>query len=225
MNKEVVVISLGGSVIVPDKIDTDFLKGFKKLIISSLKKYKFIIITGGGKTARNYINAAANITKVSNEDKDWLGIHSTRLNAHLVRTIFRDVANPAIVKDPTKKTAFSKVLVAAGWKPGCSTDYDAVLLAKTFKAKTVINITNIDYLYTKNPLEHKDAKIIKKTSWKGFRKIVGNKWVPGMSAPFDPIAAKLAQKSGMKLILVGKKLDNFKNFLNGRKFKGSIVEN
>ena len=86
--KEVIVISLGGSVIVPDKIDIVFLKAFRRLIRDYLKKYKFIIVTGGGKTARNYIDAAGKICRINNEDKDWLGIHCTRLNSHLLKTIF-----------------------------------------------------------------------------------------------------------------------------------------
>jgi uridylate kinase len=222
--KEVIVISLGGSVIVPDKVDTKFLKKFRELIKSYLRKYKFILITGGGKTARKYINAGSSVRELSNEDKDWLGIHSTRLNAHLVRTIFEDVAKPAIVKDPSKKVKFEKVLVGAGWKPGFSTDYDAVLLAKNLGAKTVINITNIDWLYDKDPHKYLTAKKIKRTNWKEFKKLVGDKWIPGMNAPFDPVATKLAAKSGLRLVLLGKSISNLRKYLDGKKFKGSVVE-
>ena len=118
MKKETIIISLGGSIIVPGSIDYKFLKEFRKLIKSYLRKYKFAIITGGGKTARNYIDAADKSFKITDEDKDWLGIHATRLNAHLVRTIFRDVAKPKIVRNPTKKVKFDKVLIGAGWRPG-----------------------------------------------------------------------------------------------------------
>lgn len=223
MSKEVIVISLGGSVIVPNKVDIGFLKKFNKLIRSYLRKYKFIIITGGGKTCRNYLNAASSVTKLHAEDLDWLGIHSTRLNAHLLRTIFRDVAHPVLAKDPKKKVKFDKVLIAAGWKPGHSTDYDAVELAKTFKVNTVVNITNIDYLHDKDPSKYKNAKIIKEIDWKGFRKIVGNKWSPGINAPFDPVASKLAQKLDLTLILVGKNLSNLKKVFDKKQFKGSII--
>jgi len=224
MKKEVIILSLGGSVVVPDDIDTNFLKNFKKLIIKNLKRYKFIIITGGGKTCRKYQKAANSVTKLKIEDLDWLGIHVTWLNADLVRTIFKDVAYKCFIIDPTKKVKFDKVLIAGGWKPGWSTDYDAVLLAKIYRTKTIINMTNINYLHNKNPKKYKNTKIIKKTDWKGFRKIVGNKWVPGLNAPFDPIAAKLAQKLKLKLVLIGNNLKNFDNFLKRKKFKGSIVK-
>ena len=93
MKKEVIVISLGGSVIIPDRIDIKFLKGFRKLIKSYLRKYKFVLITGGGYTARLYQRAADSVVKLKSENLDWLGIHSTRLNAHLIKTIFSDAAH------------------------------------------------------------------------------------------------------------------------------------
>ncbi|MBR9691983.1 UMP kinase [Candidatus Woesearchaeota archaeon] len=225
MKKEVIIISLGGSVIVPDNIDVKFLKKFRALIKSYSRKYKFVLITGGGKTCRRYLAAAANAAKLYAEDLDWLGIHATRLNGHLLRTIFRDVAYPKVIRNPTKKVKFDKVLIAAGWKPGASTDYDAVLLAKNFKAKTVINITNVDWLHDKDPKKYKSAKKIEKIDWKGFKKIIGDKWIPGMNTPFDPVATKIAQREKMKLILIGKKLGNLKKFLDGKKFAGSVIEN
>ena len=79
-------------------------------------------------------------------------------------------------------------------------------------------------LHDKDPRIYKNAKKIEKTDWKGLRKIVGNKWIPGMNVPFDPIAAKEAQKLKLKLVLVGKDLNNFKKFLDNKKFKGSVVE-
>ena len=161
---------------------------------------------------------------MTDEDLDLIGIYATRLNAHLLRTIFRDIAYKRIIKDPTEKISFDKVLIAAGWKPGFSTDYDAVMLAKTFNAKTVVNMTNIDYLHDKDPSKYKNAKLIKEIDWAGFRKIVGSKWSPGLKAPFDPVASKLAQKLDLTLVLIGKNLNNLKKFLEGRKFKGSIVE-
>ncbi len=226
-HKKSIVISLGGSLIVPKAgIDFVFLKKFKKLIESCAKDgYKFIIVCGGGTTAREYIKMARKVVKLSNEEADWLGITATRLNAHLVRTIFGRAAHPEIVSNPTQKINFTEaVLVGAGWKPGFSTDYDAVLLAKTYGAKTVINLTNIDYLYDKNPNEYPDATKIKQIDWAGFRKIVGDKWTPGANTPFDPVATRAAQKLGLKLILAnGKKIANLANIINGKKFIGSIV--
>jgi uridylate kinase len=224
--EEIYVISLGGSLVVPNEINIKFLSLFKNIIEKKIKENKkFIIIVGGGKTARNYQNAAKAITKVSNEDLDWLGIHATRINAHLLLTIFRKYAHFRIIKNPKEKINFKeKILVAAGWKPGFSTDYDAVLLAKTYGSDTIINLTNVDYVYDKDPNKFKDAKPFKEISWKDYLKLIEQKWIPGMSAPFDPIASKLAQKFKFKVIILnGKKIKNLKNYLENKKFTGTII--
>lgn len=220
---ESVIISLGGSIIVPDQIDVEFLEKFRELILEQEKK--FIIICGGGKTSRNYQDAAARVTGLSMEDIDWIGIHATRLNAHLLRTILGDVAHKKIIKNPTEEISFSEdVLIASGWKPGFSTDYDAVMLAKNLKVKTIINMTNVDYVYDKNPKEHPYAKPIKKINWDEMIGLVGDTWDPGLSAPFDPMACKEAKNLGLKVIVLnGKKLDNLRNYLDGKEFDGTVI--
>lgn len=223
MKKEVIVISVGGSVLVPDKIDFRFLESFVKSVKKYSRKYRLIIVIGGGKTARRY-QEAGRLVGLSREDLDWIGIHATWINAELVRFALKDSAYKEVIKDPTKKIRFDRVLIAGGWKPGWSTDYDAVLLARLYNAKTVINMTNVDYLYDKDPNKYKTARKIERTDWKGFRKIVGDKWVPGLNAPFDPIATKKAAGLKLRLVLLGKNLDNLKKFLVGKKFKGSVVE-
>jgi len=231
---EYYVISLGGSLIVPKTgIDWKFLKKFRKLIIKEIKRgKKFIIITGGGNTARDYQTAASKITKLTNDDKDWIGIHSTRLNAHLIKTIFRKYAHPRINKNPRTKADIrehfkkgEKIMVAAGWRPGWSTDYVATILAERLGAKTVINLSNIKYAYDKDPKKYKTAKKIKEISWPDFRKIVGNKWDPGLNAPFDPVASMHACNKGLKVIIAeGKNIKNLEKIFKGEKFIGTIIK-
>jgi uridylate kinase len=225
--KELIVLSLGGSIVVPGEINIKFLKRFKGLLLRKIKNgQRFIIVVGGGKTARNYQNAADKVSKLNNEDLDWLGIHSTRLNAHLLRTIFRKYADPVINTNPTKASKFKEdILIAAGWKPGFSTDFDAVILAKKYGAKKVINMSNIDYVYDIDPRKSVLAKPLPNLSWKEYRKLVGNKWHPGSNAPFDPIASKKAENFGLKVVILnGSNLTNFNNYLNNKKFKGTVID-
>ncbi len=227
MKNDYVIISLGGSVIVPEEIDVAFLKKFRSLILNQVKKgRKFIIIVGGGKTCRKYQNAAKEITKPTHNDLDWIGIHTTRINAHLLRTIFREIAHSVVIRHYNEKIHTQKpVIIAAGWKPGHSTDYDATMWAKNFKAQAILNLSNIDYVYDKDPKYHRDAKRFKRISWKDFRKLVGNKWISGLNSPFDPIASREAQKLGLRVVIMnGRNLANLENFLNGKPFKGTIIE-
>ena len=220
--KEILVISVGGSLIVPDSIDINFLLEFKKIILNQNKK--FIIICGGGKTARRYQEAAKNIVPSLKDELDWLGIQATILNAYLLKTIFKEKACKKIIRNPNEKVNFNEdILIASGWKPGFSTDYDAVLLSKNFGIKKLVNLTNVDYVYNKDP-KFKDAKPIKEISWKEFRKLLPNKWEPGLSTPFDPVAAEEAEKSGLEVIVMnGKKLKNLENYLNKKEFIGTKI--
>lgn len=223
---KIIVLSLGGSLIIPDSYDVDFLRKFKQLIDSYSKRgYKFAIICGGGKLARNIQEAASKIKKLTNEELDWLGIHATELNAQLVKSIFKENAENFIISNPKINFPFKKsIVIASGWIPGWSTDYDAVLLAKNLGAKEVINMSNIDYLYDKDPKKFSSAKKIEKISWNDFRKMTGSKWKAGLSVPFDPIAAKEAQASKIKVNIIGNDLKNLKSLLDGKKFKGTVIE-
>ncbi|HJN56547.1 MAG TPA: UMP kinase [Candidatus Woesearchaeota archaeon] len=224
--KKTIIISLGGSLIVPEDVDSKFLRNFKKIIEKYIKKgYKFVVFCGGGKTARNYQKAVSEIVKSDNVSLDWIGIKATEINALLIKTIFSKNSEDEIIKNPLKKIKFrNKILIAAGWKPGWSTDYDAVLLAKNLKIKTIVNMSNIDYVYNKDPRKYKDAKKIKNIEWKKYRKISGNKWKAGLNLPFDPVASKEAEKSKVNVFIIGKNLKNFEDLLNGGDFKGTVIK-
>jgi uridylate kinase len=211
-------------------IDTHFLtllNGFIRKQVAAHPTRQFFLVTGGGRTARHYIDAGRDVVghELSNDDLDWLGIHSSRLNAHLVRTVFRDIAYPLVLKELELIHKIKEpVVVAGGWKPGWSTDYVAVQLAEDYGAETVINLSNITQVYDKDPAKHKDAKPLKKMSWPQLQKLVGNKWSPGLSMPFDPIATKKASELGLTVaIMNGKDLDNLQNYLEGREFVGTVV--
>ncbi len=160
-----------------------------------------------------------------NKERDLIGIDVSRLNARVVKQVFNDSAFSEVITNPTRKINTKKdIVVAAGWKPGWSTDYCAVTLAKNLGIKTIINLTNIDYVYDKDPNKFKSAKAFKEIDWKNFRKIVGNKWSPGLSVPFDPRASRDAEILKIKVVIInGKKLDRLEQFLNGKEFVGTII--
>lgn len=231
ISKEKIVISVGGSLVVPDGgVDTKFLSGLNNFIRGKLAENpnrQFFIVVGGGQIARHYRDAGKAVLgkELSEDDLDWLGIHATRLNAHLLRTIFRDLASPNIIKDYDNiRKAEEPVVVGAGWKPGWSTDYDAVLLCEHYGIKELINLSNIEKVYDKDPRQHSDAKAIDKISWSDFRRLIGEKWMPGMNVPFDPVASKKAEELGIKVVIMkGGDWNNLNNHLEGKKITGTII--
>src|SRR5574341_301991 len=216
--QKIVVMSVGGSLINPGQIQVDFLRRLKSFIDNS--SHKFIIVCGGGIAARTY-GAAAIEFGVDNVGRDEIGIKATVLNAELLRHIFK---SPSVQQAP-KKMQFKKVLVAAGWLPGCSTDYDAVLWARKFNAKEVFNLSNTDYVFTKDPKQFPDAKPLKNLSWKDYKKMIAAKWSAGLSTPFDPVASRAAEKWKMRVIVInGQKLGELEKALADKKFVGTVIE-
>ncbi|PIN79731.1 UMP kinase [Candidatus Woesearchaeota archaeon CG10_big_fil_rev_8_21_14_0_10_34_8] len=224
--KDAIILSLGGSLIYPKEIDVDYLKKIRKMILKFVDSGKrFGIVCGGGSSCRYYIKKANEVVAMERIQNDRIGIATTWANAQLVRELFDDIAYEDVVKNYSKKIKTDKpIIIGAGWEPGCSTDKDAVLLGKMFNAGTIINLTNVDYVYDKDPLNNKDAKPIEKATWKEFKKIVGGEWKAGMNLPFDPVAAALAEKEGIKVIILnGHDLDNLEKCLAGKDFVGTVI--
>ncbi len=225
---ETVVMSVGGSLIVPEELDVSFLKKLKRFVLGELARgRRFAIIAGGGRTARNYQDVARKVSKLAAEDLDWLGLHATRLNGHLLRTIFRDVAHPVMITNPDDVLDVPKsarLIVAAGYRPGASTDLRAVQIAKHLGAHALINLSNIDYAYDKDPRTHKDAQPIKEIGWYEFRALLPKEWDPGLSAPFDPVAAREAERLGLEVVIMnGAKLGEVRKYLGGKRCVGTVV--
>jgi uridylate kinase len=229
---EKIVMSIGGSLIVPNGgIDIKFLEKLNNFIRDQLAKNKnrqFFLVIGGGEIARHYRDAGEKVIghQLTRDDLDWLGVHATRMNAQLLRTIFRDLAHPYLIKHyEIIRKVTEPVVIAAGWKPGWSTDFDAVLLCEDYHVKEIINLSNIERVYNKDPNKYKNAKPIDKISWKDFKKLIGNKWIPGMHAPFDPVAAQKAEDLGVRVIVMsGHNFKNLENYFNKKEFVGTVIE-
>ncbi|HWR12531.1 MAG TPA: UMP kinase [Rectinemataceae bacterium] len=241
------VLSLGGSIVAPPEgPDVAFLVEFRKRLETWLAKAmdrRMILVIGGGGPARSYQGALKEFwrrrgeTPGSNEDPDsngvsgadealdWIGIAATRINAQLVKAAMGELCADDVVTDPSAVFTFSgKVLVASGWKPGFSSDYDAVYLGKRFGAQTVLNLSNIAKVYTADPKLDPTATPIDSISWKDFRAMVGSTWTPGANLPFDPIASAKAEEAGLQVICAaGKDLDNVFRILDGETFVGTLI--
>jgi uridylate kinase len=229
------VISAGGSIIAPDKVDELYLQKFVRLIEELLQadaERRFIIVSGGGGPARSWQSAYRVVSEAlgrtaDDGQADWIGIMATRLNARLVKALFGAYCVEDVVTDPNvgESTSFAgRVLLAAGWKPGFSSDNDAVLLAKRFDAKTVINLSNIEAVYTADPKTDPSAKPISSISWKDFRLLTGDVWTPGKNVPFDPVASRNAEEAGIEVICAaGRDLDNLRKIISGNPYTGTLI--
>ena len=228
MKKEVVVLSLGGSLIIPEDVDIKFLRKFKKVIRGNTKKYKFVVSCGGGNIARKYISALRK-EGLNQKMQDFSGISATRMNARFMTYFFDRDPEYGIphTTEILKKYLKKHNIVFCGaldYKKKQTSDSTAAKLAKAFKSK-FINITNVPGLYNKNPKKYKNAKFISEISWKNFDKMAkAGKHMPGQHFVLDRTASEIIMKEKIKTHIVGKDLKQVENVLKGKKFKGTLIE-
>jgi len=224
--KKVIVLSLGGSLIIPDEIDVRFLREFKKTILKNTRKYKFIIVTGGGSIARKYISALKNVG-INEKLQSMIGISATRTNARFMLYFFnRDqtLGIPQKMKTVENYIKNSDVVFcgALEYKPNQTSDATAAEIAQHFKT-IFINLTNVPGLHNKNPLKHKDAKFIPEITFENFYKMIPKKYSPGQHFVLDQTASQIIKKHKITTYILGKDMKQLDNLLNNRKFKGTII--
>ena len=237
------VLSLGGSIVAPEGPDPGFIAAFADLVREHLAadpEHRLILVVGGGGPARAWQKAYRDVVARGaaepgsptgpdspdyNEAQDWIGIMATRLNAQLVKAVLGELCPQEVVVDPSAVTLFrGRVLVASGWKPGFSTDFDAVLLAERFGAGRLLNLSNVAKVYTADPRLDPAAAPIDAISWAGFRAMVGDEWLPGKNLPFDPTASRKAEEIGLEVICAaGRDLGNLRAILAGGAFVGTVI--
>lgn len=225
MKSPTTVITLGGSILVPDSVNTEYLTSFVNLITSKTQRdERFFIIVGGGKLSREYQNTLRSLGEEDSEVLDWIGIYATHLNARLVQNVFGDTACSEIFVDPTVDICpAASVVVGGGWKPGWSTDYVAVEKAITVGAERVLNISNIDCVYSADPKIDPSARPLNALSWKAYLDLIPDSWTPGLKTPFDPVASKRAQEKGIEVSILGPDLQNLESYLDGNSFTGTVI--
>ena len=228
MKKKVIVLSLGGSQIIPNDINLSYLNKFKKILKKHTRKYKFIIICGGGSVARKYISALKK-TGISEKLQSLAGISATRMNARFMNYFFNIDPKYGIphTTETLRKYVRKQDITFCGaleYKPNQTSDSTAAEIAKEFKAD-FINITNIKGLYNKNPKKFKNAKFIPRITWKDFDKMANKtKFKPGQHFVLDQTASKTILKHKIITYITGKDLRQIENLLKNKNFTGTVIQ-
>lgn len=229
MKKKVIVLSLGGSLIVPEKANFQFLNRFKHTLRKHYRTHKFVVVCGGGTIARKYISALKKEHK-SKIELSKAGIMATRMNARFIMQLFSPrEANDTLPKDMREVKANLKknnivICGALRFIPNATSDTTASKLANFLKTE-FINITNIKGLYSANPFISKKAKFIPLINWNSFDKMANkHKHKAGQHFVLDQSAARIIKKHKIKTYIIGPNLSNLDKILKGRKFVGTLIE-
>lgn len=223
----VVVLSLGGSIIIPENINFDFLEKFKKEIRKHYKNTKFVLVCGGGSIARKYIEA------LKREGKDEMelanaGIRSTRMNAMFMMQFFGKEANDKLPKNmqEVKNNLHKNNVVICGalrYADNETSDGTAAKLASLFNSD-FINMTNIKGLYSADPRKDKNAKFISKITWQDFEVMANKtKFSAGQHFVLDQEASIIIRKNKINTYIVNEDTVNLGKLLNNKKFVGTLI--
>jgi uridylate kinase len=224
--KSTITLSLGGSIINPGEIDNQFLTDFSKMIIELIPEHKFMIVCGGGKVARQYIKGLPD--GLTEGEKDYMGIAATWLNAQLLTYYFKGFCSPNLpptVEKLTEQMQHFDVGLSGGFLPSVKTDEDAAIVADLYGSPILINVTNVDGIYDKDPQKHPDAKKYEKLSYREFYEVVNPLSLgAGSNAPFTLIAAKICERTNMRIIVCSKDVSKIRDAIKGMNV-GTIIQN
>ncbi len=218
-----VVISLGGSIVCGHRIDVDYIESFRRFLREKSKNMKIFVVVGGGRTAREYIEAGSRLG-LDEFTLDRIGIAASRLNASL---FLGDYSYPKVaegIEEVVFASGSYNVVLMGGTEPGHTTDGVALLLAEKIKENMVINMTSVGGIYDKDPRKNEDAKIIKRMSYEDAERMFFERRMgAGLNLPFDLISLKIAERSGIKICIIGKKIEELERVITDGQCPGTVI--
>ncbi|MEA3558058.1 MAG: UMP kinase [Candidatus Thermoplasmatota archaeon] len=225
MNK--VVISLGGSILVKDEDDASYIRELVILLNELGPDNVFIVITGGGRTARKYIGIGRDLG--ANESLlDSIGIQATLLNAWTMISAMGDGVYPrpvTSIEEAIIGASMNGISVGGGTHPGHTTDTVAALTAERWGADLFLNLTAVSGAYTSDPNRDDDAEQIPKmTSSELLELVSSTRRGAGSHSVLDPLASAIVHRAAIRTcILDGRDLSSVRAAIQGEKFDGTVV--
>jgi uridylate kinase len=197
------VIKLSGSVFGDDAAGE--LKKYAGMLLDITGQVQPVVVTGGGKIARHYINIARGFGS-DEASLDIMGIEVSRLNARLLIAALGDHAYSSVAVDleqVSKAAAGGKIVVTGGLHPGQSTNATAALIAEKVKAKKFLNATDVEGIYDSDPNKNKSAKLFKEITVKKCLELLGSEnSAAGAYDLMDIVALKVIERSKIPTVVL-----------------------
>ena len=224
---ERVVVSLGGSILVPGDGDPEYVARLARLLSDLSRDRKLFAVTGGGKIARFYIETGRALG-AKERRLDELGIDITRMNARLLGIALHGKTNPEPARTYTEATRLARrydIVLMAGTAPGWTTDRVAASLARTVTAQRLVNATSVDGVYSSDPRTNPAARRFETMTYSQLIDLMGTRHArAGPTMVFDAIAARVIARAKIPLLVVdGRDLEALENAIVGKAFHGTIV--
>ncbi len=220
-----VVVSVGGSVLIPGNNDSDYIARLARMLSSAGSKVQLAVVCGGGKTARYYASTGKELGG-NTYQLDIMGIGATRLNAQLLALALGDMPDrvPETAEETASLSQPGKIVVMGGTEPGHTTDAVAMMVAREMKADRVVNATAVDAVYTDDPRTNPDAVKIPEMTIKRLGEIVYKEHDASKSSVFDPLGVRIAEESRIDISMVdGRNIEELEKAILGQPFDGTFV--
>jgi len=226
MKKEKVVVSIGGSVLIPGKDDPAYIKMLAETIKDISKTVQLVIVCGGGKIARYYTETGAELGGTTYQ-LDVLGIGATRLNAQLLAISLGGLSSadiPVTAAEASSRSTPDNIVIMGGTEPGHTTDAVAMMVAKEMHADRVVNATSVEAVYSDDPKKDPAAKRFSKMTIEELGNIVYKEHGAGKSSVFDPLGIKIAKEEKIDILMIdGRNFGELRNAVLGNEIKGTYV--
>lgn len=225
---EKVVISLGGSIIIPGNRDGEFLHRFASMLRPMTEDREVFVVCGGGRIARYYISTGRELG-AGEDDLDEMGIEVTRLNARLLQLALGDKAHdgvPHTVEETAAQGRKGRVAIMGGTTPGHTTDGVSAALAEKVGASRIVNATSVDGVYSSDPRKFADSVKYERLTFDELDTMMSKgRHGAGNSHVFDPLGAEIVKRCRIPILVVdGRDIDEMRNAILGRKIRGTIID-
>ena len=223
--KKRIVIKLSGSIFNQDT-NHDSIKDYAQMLIDISNKVQLIVITGGGKIARHYIDLARSLGS-DEANLDIIGIEVSRLNAKLLIAALDDQAYSQVPKNLEEvaiAVASGKIVIAGGLHPGQSTNATSALIAETSKASGFVNSTDVDGIYDSDPNVNPNARLFKEITVNECMEILrAERTMAGTYDLMDIIALKVIERSKIPTRVIRSDVGNIRDAIDGKDIGTKII--
>ncbi|MGE4275194.1 MAG: UMP kinase [Candidatus Methanomethylophilaceae archaeon] len=221
-----VVVSIGGSILIPDRDDSSYIRELSVLLRELVREQQIVVVCGGGKISRYYANTGRELGGDTFQ-LDELGIMITRANAGLLRIALGELRVDELPVEAERAAELSEpgnVVVMGGTVPGHTTDAVSAMVARALGADRVVNATSVDAVYSEDPRVNPEAERYTDMSIDQLAEIVYSEHGAGKSSVFDPLGIKIAKDNGINIVIVdGRDLVELGNAIRGEGFRGTLV--
>ncbi len=223
--KKRIVIKLSGSIFSQDT-NHDSIKDYAQMLIDISNNIQPIVIAGGGKIARHYIDLARSLGS-DEANLDIIGIEVSRLNAKLLIAALGDQAYSQVPKNLEEvaiAVASGKIVIAGGLHPGQSTNATSALIAETSKASGFVNSTDVDGIYDSDPNVNPNARLFKEITVNECMEILrSERTVAGTYDLMDIIALKVIERSKIPTRVIRSDVGNIRDAIDGKDIGTKII--